>query len=199
MVIPPSIQNIAHFFDKIPGIGPRAALRYAFWLTAQPKSEITNFINLCQDLVNNIQTCQICGSWSEKNICQICQNPHRDNTSICVVAHNQDIKVIEDANVFHGKYHVLNGLIDPIKGRETENIKQINKLINRLQQNPQIKEVILALDPDVTGDTTALYISKKISNLPLTITRLARGIPTGSQIEYADESTIADAYFNRKK
>ena len=198
MLIPQNIQDVANFFDKIPGIGPRAALRYAFWLASQPKQHTKNFAQTLNNLADNIFNCKICGAWSDEPICKICNSTHRDKNTLCVVANSQDIKVIEDSGVFRGKYHVLNGLIDPTKNQESQNIGQINKLIQRITANPEITELILALDPDILGDTTSLYITKKLSQSPVKISRLARGIPTGTQIEYADESTIADAYFNRK-
>lgn len=197
--IPSSISDVTAEFDKIPGIGPRAALRYAYWLVTQPKESLKRFAQALSALAENVKRCQICGAWSEQEICSICAGQARDATLLCVVATSQDLRVIEESGAFKGVYHVLGGLLDPISGRTPESLS-INKLKERLAApDSKIKEVILAFDPDVSGDTTALYLIKQLSGLPVTISRLARGLPTGAQLEYADSSTLADALTNRKK
>lgn len=199
MNVPRSIDELAKMFDRLPGVGPRAALRYAYWLASQPKTLAEQFAETLNRLAKQITACDVCGMWTDQSPCTICADKGRDQSCLCVVANSQDIRVIEEAGVFHGRYHVLGGLIDPIEGKTAESLS-MNKLIRRLQTgDARIKELILALDPDVSGDTTALYIGRQISNLPVTVSRLARGIPTGAQIEYADEATITDAYINRRK
>lgn len=198
MMVPKSIEELARMFDRLPGVGPRAALRYAYWLAAQPKPFIQQFAQAMHQLGANIVACSVCGMWTDQSPCAICVDPQRDKQLLCVVANSQDIRIIEDAAVYRGRYHVLGGLIDPIEGKNADNLR-VQKLIDRIKQaNPTISEVVLALDPDVLGDTTALYLTRQLNELPLTISRLARGIPTGAQIEYADEATITDAYMNRK-
>ncbi|MFA6447632.1 MAG: recombination mediator RecR [Patescibacteria group bacterium] len=199
MQTPGAIQELARMFDRLPGVGPRAALRYAYWLAAQPKSTIILFSQALAALSDRISSCQTCGVWTEKNPCPICADPRRANGQLCVVAMSQDVRVMEEASVFQGKYHVLGGLIDPIEGRTPDTLS-ISRLIQRIMDaSNNIKEVILALDPDILGDTTALYLQRQLGELPVSVTRLARGIPTGAQIEYADEATITDAFINRKK
>lgn len=199
MLIPRSIDELARMFDRLPGVGPRAALRYAYWLAGQPKPVINMFADAAKSLAEQIKTCQVCGAWTDEPVCAICKDPARDSGLICVVAHAQDIRVLEDAAVYRGKYHVLGGLIDPVEGKTVEKLS-VQRLIERVRSSEtNVKEVILALDPDVLGDTTALYLSRQLSELNVPVSRLARGIPTGAQIEYADEATITDAYLNRRK
>lgn len=195
--LPEPIQNAAAAFDSLPGVGPRAALRYAYWLVTQPKENIERFARALNVLAQNVRHCDVCGQWSDRSPCSICADPKRDAASICVVATSPDIKAIEETGVFKGTYHVLGGTIDPIEGRTPE-VLRIPQLIARAQM-PIVKEVILALDADVPGDVTALYLKKQLANLPLKITRLARGLPTGAALEYADAHTLADALQNRKE
>jgi len=199
MNVPRSIEAMARMFDKLPGVGPRAALRYAYWLAAQNKPFIKQFADTLARLAEQITPCAVCGAWTDVSPCAICSDPRRDAQMLCIVAASQDIRVMEDAAVYQGKYHVLGGLIDPIEGHTPESLR-IMQLIDRIKKSdPPIKEVILALDPDVLGDTTALYVTRQLNGLPVSISRLARGIPTGAQIEYADEATITDAYVNRRE
>ncbi|MBD3281929.1 recombination protein RecR [Candidatus Uhrbacteria bacterium] len=199
MRIPRSIDELAKMFDRLPGVGPRAALRYAYWLAAQPKPLAHRFAEAAKHLAEQVKTCDICGAWTDESPCSICSDPGRDAGLLCIVANSQDIRVMEDAAIFRGKYHVLGGLIDPVEGKTAERLS-VQRLLSRIKSNPaEIKEVVLALDPDVLGDTTALYLSRQLSESNVPVSRLARGIPTGAQIEYADEATITDAYINRRK
>lgn len=198
MRVPQSINDLASMFDRLPGVGPRASLRYAYWLASQPKQTIQQFSDVLQKLAANIVPCQVCGTWTDRSPCSICADPRRDNGQLCVVAMSQDVRVMEDAGIFQGRYHVLGGLLDPIEGRTPDTIRMGQLLARVKNADNKIKEVILALDPDVSGDTTALYVTRQLTDLPVTVSRLARGIPTGAQIEYADEATITDAFLNRK-
>lgn len=196
---PNAISDAAAEFDGIPGVGPRAALRYAFWLVSQPKERILRFAQALLALADGVVRCRACGAWSERETCDVCTDPKRDRSLLCVVATDQDLRVIEGSGAFKGAYHVLGGLLDPIEGRTPETLA-VGKLIDRIRdQASGIAEVILAFDPDVRGDTTALYIARQLNGSPVSITRLARGLPTGAQIEYADEITVADAFANRRK
>lgn len=197
---PRPIHDVAAAFDGLPGIGPRAALRYAYWLAAQPRDLILRFSRTLEALANGVQRCGVCGAWGETGGCPICSDPKRDRTVMCVVGTNQDIRVIEESGAFKGLFHVLGGLLDPVEGRTPETL-HIAGLIRRLSApDNQAKEIILALDPDVAGDTTALYLTKQLAAFPaINVTRLARGLQNGAQIEYADGSTIADAIQNRRK
>ncbi|MBD3252004.1 recombination protein RecR [Candidatus Uhrbacteria bacterium] len=198
---PPPIHDVAAEFDGLPGVGPRAALRYAYWLVSQPKERIIRFSEAIRKLAEQITRCNVCGLWSSTSPCIICANPKRDQSKVCVVAHPQDVRILEDSGVYNGLYHVLSGTIDPISGRTPESLN-FPTLYKRLQPPvSQIKEIVLAFDPDVPGDTTALYLRKQISDQfgeQVRITRLARGLPNGAQLEYADEMTVAEALENRK-
>ncbi len=200
MSTPRPIHDTAASFDGLPGIGPRAALRYAYWLAAQPRDFILRFSRTLETLANGVKKCAICGAWGDEAGCPICNDKRRDQTVLCVVGTNQDIRVIEESGAFRGLYHVLGGLLDPIEGRTPETLN-IPALLRRLSSpDNQVKEMILALDPDVAGDTTALFLTKQFSTLPgITVTRLARGLQNGAQIEYADGTTIADAIQNRRQ
>lgn len=195
--LPEPIQNAAAAFDSLPGVGPRAALRYAYWLVTQPKEVIERFSRSINTLAQNVRHCDVCGQWSDRSPCAICSDPKREAAQICVVATSPDIKAVEETGVFKGIYHVLGGTIDPIEGRTPDTLR-IKELLSRVQM-PIIKEVILALDADIQGDVTALYLKKQLSTLPLKVTRLARGLPTGAALEYADAHTLADALQNRKE
>lgn len=195
---PKPIHDAAAALDSLPGVGPRAALRYAYWLAGQPKEIIRQFANSFQGLLGGIGQCEICGIWTEGSRCPICTDPKRDQNSLCIVATSQDVRVIDESGAFKGRYHVLGGLIDPIEGRTPDTLN-IPSLLRRLRDpGSTIREIILALDPDVSGDTTALYITRQLASLPVSVTRLARGLQHGAQIEYADGATISDAIKNRK-
>ncbi|MFH1620942.1 MAG: recombination mediator RecR [Patescibacteria group bacterium] len=195
---PKPIHDAAAAFDSLPGIGPRAALRFAYWLAAQPKDVVLRFGKTFEVLAETVKQCATCGLWSENENCYICLDKSRDQTVLCVVATSQDVRVIEESGAYKGRYHVLGGLIEPIEGKTPDTLN-IKSLINRLSSpSNTITEILLALDPDVPGDMTALYLAKQLSGLPINFTRLARGLQHGAQIEYADGATISDAIKNRK-
>lgn len=196
--IPKPIHDAAAAFDSLPGVGPRAALRYAAWLAAEPKESIRQFARAFEALADGIKVCRVCGLWSDGELCSVCRDPSRDPSVIAVVGTSQDARVIEDSGVFRGRYHVLGGLLDPIAGKTPETLSFSHLLARVRAPNSQIRELILAFDPDVAGDTTALYLSKQLANDNVKLSRLARGIPHGAQIEYADGTTIADALQNRR-
>ncbi len=197
--LPSVIRDAAAEFDGLPGVGPRAALRYAYWLVTQPKERLRRFAQALLNLSDGIVRCSVCGAWADAPICGICADSSRDRAQLCVVATTQDMQVIEESGVYKGVYHILGGLLDPIEGRTPETLA-MPALYKRLRDPASIiKEVILAFDPDVSGDTTALYLTRQLAGVPLNISRLARGLPTGAQIEYADGATVADALTNRKR
>ena len=195
---PQPIQDAADAFDTLPGVGPRAALRYAYWLATQPKEVVRQIAKSIHNITEQLNRCSVCGMWSDAPLCQVCKDPERDTTVLCVVAASQDIRIVEDSGIFRGRYHVTNGTINPIEGRTADTLN-IPALIERLKQHPEIHEVIFAFDPDMAGDATSLYLSRTLKDFPITISRLARGIQHGAQLEYADGTTIADALENRRK
>jgi recombination protein RecR len=198
-MLPKPIHDTAAAFDSLPGVGPRAALRYAYWLVTQPKEVISRFAQTIERLAGQIVTCDICHEWTEVSPCAICRDASRDQTVLCVVATSQNLRTIEDTGAFKGRYHVLGGLLDPIEGKTPDTLN-IPSLMSRLRDaSSTIREVIFAFDADVPGDTTALYLRKQLQSLPIKITRLARGLPTGASLEYADINTLSDALMNRKE
>ncbi len=195
--LPDPIQNAAAAFDTLPGVGPRAALRYAYWLVTQPKETIERFARSISKLAESVRHCDRCGQWSDRSPCSICADSKRDQHLICVVATSQDIKAVEETGVFKGVYFVLGGTIDPIEGRTPDTLR-IPELMTRITSNSDsMTEIILAMDADVPGDVTALYLKKQLEQFPVKITRLGRGIPPGAALEYADAHTLADALENR--
>jgi recombination protein RecR len=198
---PPSLHSAAAEFDSLPGVGPRASLRYAYFLVGCSREKILRFAEAIRGLADEVTRCKTCGLWSTTSPCIICANPNRDRTKLCVVAGPQDVRVIEESGAFKGLYHVLGGTIDPVSGRTPEQLA-IPTLLRRIEDSHlEMSEIILAFDSDVPGDTTFVYLKKRLNETwpdRLRITRLARGMPSGSQIEYADETTIADALENRR-
>lgn len=173
-------------------------MRYAYWLAGQPKDVVRQFARAFEGVSQGMGKCDVCGMWTDVARCPICSDAKRDQTKLCIVASSQDVRVIEDSGAFSGRFHVLGGMIDPIEGRTPDTLN-IASLIRRIEApDTTISEIILALDPDVSGDTTALYLTKQLSRFPVNVTRLARGLQHGSQIEYADGATIGDALRNRR-
>lgn len=198
---PLSLQNLIEHFSKLPGVGPKTALRFVFYLLKQPKSEVEKFGAALGSVKNIMTACGICQNFSEKNPCAICGDSRRDHGIICVVAEYQDLPIIENTGIHQGTYHVLGGVLDPLHGITPDQLK-IKELVARIQNGKNaIKEIILALNPDLEGETTMLYLTKLIKSFgkQIKITRLARGLPMGSDLEYADEVTVSDALKGRKE
>ncbi|MBU1146653.1 recombination mediator RecR [Patescibacteria group bacterium] len=199
--IPEPLKNLVDHFSRLPGVGPKTALRFVFYLLKQPKNEVEKFAAILGAIKNQMATCGICQNFSEKNPCAICGDSRRDHGTICVVAEYQDLPVIENTGIHNGTYHVLGGVLDPLHGITPDQLK-IKALVGRIQNaNGKIKEIILALNPDLEGETTMLYLTKLIKSFGknIKITRLARGLPMGSDLEYADEVTVSDALKGRKE
>ncbi len=184
-------------FQKLPGIGPKSAQRVAFHLIKMPLSEVEKFAQAMITAKQTIHYCDICFNMSATNPCEICSAPNRDNSVICVCAETKDLIAIENTNEYKGKYHVLQGLISPIDGIGAEDIR-IKELLQRVAHD-DIKEVIIALNPSVEGEATSLYLTKLLKPFNIKITRIAFGIPIGSDIEYADEITLAKAIECRRE
>lgn len=196
---PSSIQNLINEFSKLPGLGPKSAERLVFYLIERPDEELKNFGQCLQQLKQKVTFCSICQNVTETNPCPICKNPKRNQTVICVVAKPQDVIALEKTNVYGGVYQILGGALNPLTGVKLENLK-ITPLLNRIKNN-NIVEVILGLNPDIEGETTALSLVKTIKkiNPKIKITRLARGLPMGSDLEYADEVTLSSALRGRRE
>lgn len=197
--LPEPVERASAAFDSLPGLGPRASLRYVSWLATQPKDVILAFARSIESLAHSIHRCQTCFQWTDQDPCRICHDTTRDAGLLCLVATSQDIRPLEDSGAFKGKYHVLNGTIDPLEGRGADNLT-IPSLLDRIsKQQPPIQEILIALDADVPGDATTLYLQRILGQFPqIRVSRLARGLPSGASLEYADPLTLMDAITNRK-
>ena len=191
----PSIEKLIESFERLPSIGNKTAVRLAFYMLNASKEETDNFIKSIQDAKNNLKLCSKCYNISDTDPCEICSNPSRDQSKICVVEDVKDVVAIEKIHEYKGLNHVLHGTISPMDGVGPEDIK-IKELLARLMDGT-VKEVILATNPKVEGEATAMYISKLIKPMGITTTRLAHGIPVGGDLEYTDEFTLGKAFEGR--
>ena len=194
---PAPIHNAVTALGRLPGVGPKTALRYAFALLRLSKYELDSIAAAIAGL-KHVTTCSICHAHAEREVCDICTDPERDDTILCVIAESRDISTIEATLAYKGKYFVLGGVLNPIDGHTPDTLN-VASLLTRLVDQPQIAEVILAFSPDVHGETTILYLSKNIQALDRRTSRLARGLPMGADIEYADEVTLASALTGRSQ
>ena len=195
MQIAEPLQIAIEELSKLPGIGKKTAQRLALYLLKMDDDKAENLINSLHDLKTKLSFCPRCFNLSEGDLCGICTNPKRDTSTICVVEEVSDIIAIEKTHEFNGLYHVLGGVLSPLSGVTPDSLK-IKELLKRFE-NEDIKEVILALNPDTEGEATSLYLAKMIKPLNIKVTRLARGLPIGGNLEFADEATIGRAMINR--
>lgn len=182
-------------FSKLPGVGYKTALRFVIALLKKNKDEVMSFANSIINLVENLKVCKICHNFSDEEICQICSNPHRNHQLVCVVEDIDDLIAIENTMSYDGLYHILGGLISPLNGIGPKDLN-IDTLEQRIQQG-NIKELIVALSANVDGDTTSLYLYRRFSNYPITLTTIARGVGFGDDLQYTDEITLSRAIENR--
>ena len=188
------IGKLINEFSKLPGVGKKTAQRYAYKIIDMPEADARAFADAIIGVKRKVKYCNICGNFTEKETCEICAT--RDESVICVVKEPKDVAAIEKLHEFKGVYHVLHGVIDPMDGVGPNDIR-IRELLARLSDG-KVKEVIVATNPDVSGDATAMYLARLIKPLGITVSRLAHGIPIGSEIEYTDEVTLARAFVDRK-
>lgn len=194
---PRNIKSLINAFTRLPGVGPRTAARFVFYLITRPNEELSALAQNIAQLKNDVTTCNTCGNFSEKNPCPICNDPKRDQKTVCIVSRPQDLEAIEKTREYNGLYHILGGTINPLQGIGPSQLR-IQELETRLKNNPPA-EIILALNPDMEGETTVLYLTKLLKPYNLKITRLARGLPVGGELEYADEITISSALKGRRE
>lgn len=192
----PSIQELLEHLNKLPGVGPKTARRYLFHLLRENPSELERFGNALLRVPGELKTCVSCGNYSPQKFCDLCNDPRRLRSLLCVVADHQDLLAIENTHEFHGRYHILGGVLSPLDGITPERLR-IRELITKIKDE-KTEEVILALNPDMEGESTMLYLGKLLAPLKVKITRLARGLPMGSDLEYADEVTLGDAIKGRR-
>ncbi len=189
------IERLIEYFRSLPGVGKKTAQRYAFFIIENNRDKAVNFAKAIVEVKDKVKLCRVCGNYSSGEICPICQR--RNRQIVCVVQEPKDIISIEKAKSFDGTYHVLFGCINPLENKGPNDIR-IKELLSRVSQD-DIKEVIMATNPDVEGEATAMYIAKILKPMGVKVTRLAQGISMGSDIEFADEVTLSKAIADRKE
>ena len=193
---PASLQNLTDQFARLPGIGGKTAQRLAFHVLELPQEEAQAFADAILEAKRRVHTCPICQNLTDREICPICDDPTRDRSVICVVAEPKDVIAMERSREFNGVYHVLHGVISPLNHVSQDDLK-IKELLTRVGQG-EVREVIMATNPDTEGEATAMYISRLLRPMEIKVTRLAYGVPVGSQLEYADEVTLSRALKGRQ-
>ena len=194
---PAALQELADQFARLPGIGGKTAQRLAFHVMELPEEEAKAFAEAILSAKAQVHTCPVCQNMTDKEICPICDNEMRDRSTICVVAEPKDVIAMERSREFNGVYHVLHGVISPLNHVTQDDIR-IKELLMRISSG-EVREVIMATNPDTEGEATAMYISRLLRPMEVKVTRLAYGVPVGSQLEYADEVTLSRALEGRQE
>ena len=194
---PAALQELADQFARLPGIGGKTAQRLAFHVLGLPEAQAQEFADAIINAKKQVHTCPVCQNLTDREICPICEDPMRDQNVICVVAEPRDVIAMERSREFRGTYHVLHGVISPLNHVTQEDLK-IRELLLRVG-NGDVREVIMATNPDTEGEATAMYISRLLRPMEVRVTRLAYGVPVGSQLEYADEVTLSRALEGRQE
>jgi recombination protein RecR len=199
--LPKSIQNLIIQFGKLPGIGPKTAQRLTFYLLKQPNIDIEAFARAVNELQKDIIFCSTCFNMAEADPCKVCSDKSRNQNLICVLEDPMDVVAMDQISDFSGVYHVLGGVISPLEGIGPDNLK-IKELLDRLSNPSEPKEIILATNPSLEGEATAMYIAKQLKNPDyshIKVTRIGRGLPMGADLEYADEFTLSKALEGRQE
>jgi len=196
MYYPEPITKLMDSFSKLPGIGPKTAARLAFFVLNMKDDDVMNFANALVNAKRELTHCSVCGHITDQDPCAICQDTSRDGSIICVVQDPKDVIAMEKMKEFRGKYHVLHGAISPMDGIGPEDIN-VPDLINRLKDK-EVEELILATNPNIEGEATAMYISRLVKPSGIRTTRIAHGLPVGGDLEYADEVTLSKALEGRR-
>jgi recombination protein RecR len=192
-----SVARLIEEFTKLPGVGKKSAERMAYHVLRVHKNEALALADAIRNVKENVRYCRDCYNLAEGDLCSICQDPRRDRTLLCIVEQPRDLMALEQAGVFRGLYHVLLGRIAPLEGVGPDQLT-IDSLLERVR-NADFKEIVMATNPTLEGDGTALHLSNLLAEFPLTVTRLARGITTGSVLEFANKEILADALTGRQK
>lgn len=196
MALPRIFTDLVNNLTLFPGVGEKTAERYVYSLCDKEPEEVENLANALIDFKKNIRYCEVCGCLTDMEVCDICSNKERDKSTICVVEDSKNVFFIEKTKKYNGLYHVLNGVISPIEGKNPEDLNLYTLLNNRITKD--IKEVIIALNPSIEGEVTSLYIQKLLEKYNIKVSRLSYGIPMGSDIEYLDPIMISKAWDDRK-
>jgi recombination protein RecR len=190
------VQDLIDALSRLPGVGPKSAQRIAFYLVQTDDDQAAELAKILLEAKDRVRFCDTCGNVAEAELCNICRDPRRTKEAICVVEESKDVQAIEKTREFRGFYHVLGGAISPIDGIGPDNLR-IRELMARLN-DPEIKEVIIATDPNLEGEATATYLTRLLAPLGITVSRLASGLPVGGDLEYADEVTLGRAFEGRR-
>lgn len=189
----PPLENLIQKFTKLPGVGKKTAARYAYAILAMTDEDSNSFIDAIREVKEKVHFCKVCGNYTDGDVCEICSS--RDNSIVCVVSEPKEVTAMEKIKDYNGVYHVLHGLLNPMAGFGPEDLN-IKALLDRISG---VKEVIVATASTIEGDATALYLSRLLKPLGVKVTRIARGLPAGSELEYADELTLSRALTDRKE
>lgn len=197
----PALEKLVHELSRLPGIGPKTAQRLAYYVLKSKDAYPEKLSQALLRVQTEVHTCPECFNYTDRELCKFCEDPHRQSESICLVEEPSDIVRIESSGAFRGRYHVLHGVISPLEGITAKDLK-IQELVAKIDkglndEGPTIKEIILALDADIEGDTTALYLAKALQGKNVKISRIAHGIPIGSDIDFIDDRTMGRALENR--
>ena len=195
---PRAVTRLIEEFHRLPGIGPKTAQRLTFYLLRAPKEQALSLAEALTYLKEKIVTCAICQNIAEENPCAICRDEARDRSIVCVVEEPLDVLALERTREYRGLYHVLHGAISPVEGIGPEDLR-VQELLTRVQREPGIAEIVLATNPNLEGEATAMYLERLIKPLGIKLTRLARGLPVGGDLEYADEVTLTRALEGRRE
>ncbi len=195
---PAIMEQVLAALTRLPGVGPKSAERMLFALLKQPRERLRAFARALEQLPDAVVRCSRCGTIDGQSPCSLCSDRRRDQGLLCIVAEATDIRAIEKTGQFHGLYHVLQGLLNPIEGVTPDQLS-VPALLRRLSGGKEhVREIILALNPNVEGETTSLYLRKALKRFPVRVSKLARGLPLGGELEYADEITLGDAILGRR-
>lgn len=184
-------------FEKLPGIGPKSAQRLAFYILRLSAEEAAAFADSINEVKEKIGFCRVCSNFTDQEVCEICRDPRRNDDQICVIAEPRDLIAMDKTGEFRGRYHVLGGVLAPMEGIGPDQLK-IRELLRRLAERP-VQEIVLAMNPTVEGDATALYLATLLKNLGVRVTRIAHGVPVGGDLDYADQATLIQALEDRRE
>lgn len=197
-MLPQALQTLIQTLKRLPGIGPKSAERLTYYLMKQPDSAVEELVTALKKAKSGTRFCRQCFNISDRELCSICNNSSRDQHQICVVEEPWDVYALEHSGAYKGLYHVLHGAISPLDGIGPEQLK-IAELMKRLEETEAVKEVILATNPNLTGEATAMYLSRQIKPRGLKLTHLAQGLPMGGSLEFADPDTLKRALVGRRE
>ena len=191
-----AVQELIDELGRLPGVGPKSAQRLAFHILEADPQDMKRLVDAITSVKERVKFCTVCGNVTEQELCNICRDPRRDPSIICVVEESKDVLAVERTRSFRGRYHVLGGAINPIAGIGPEQLR-IRELLTRLNDGA-IQEIIIATDPNLEGEATATYLARMLKSIGITVTRLASGLPVGGDLEYADEVTLGRAFEGRR-